>query len=70
MRSKPAPARSEVPSTRFTNFFVLRFKCLPLPLASRVYSNIMQNKKLVKAIIWIVVISMVLALVVSVIAFL
>jgi hypothetical protein len=30
----------------------------------------MQNKKLVKAIIWIVVISMVLALVVSVIAFL
>ncbi len=41
-----------------------------MPLASRVYSNIMQNKKLVKAIIWIVVISMVLALVVSVIAFL
>ncbi len=30
----------------------------------------MQNKKLVQAIIWIVVISMVLALVVSVIAFL
>lgn len=41
-----------------------------MPLTSRVYSNIMQNKKLVKAIIWIVVISMVLALVVSVIAFL
>lgn len=41
-----------------------------MPLASRFYSNIMQNKKLVKAIIWIVVISMVLALVVSVIAFL
>lgn len=69
MRLSPALPMVGPPRARSINFLVFSL-ILSSVVVPPDHLTIMQNKKLVQAIIWIVVISMVFALVVSVISLL
>jgi hypothetical protein len=67
VRRSPSSAGSPNPNPLLMSVLVSRPMCLPLPCSIR-YSVSMQNKQLVKIVVWIVVVGMVLALAVTAIS--